>query len=293
MVRLTLTRLLILTPALLACDVGSTTAMTEVNSPSAGMTAGGSGSEPSGAGGGGAAPSMQPAGGACARPAGMAAVTLTYDDSLSSHLVTAAPALKAHALKATFFVTDVRGVTPGWAALKADGHELGAHTFNHPCPKVNTWVAAGKANEDYDALRMTAELDEQVALLKEMGQTEPLTFAYPCGIDWIGEDHQSYAPLAAERFSAARGVAPGLVKPGVNLGNVPATFSTGTAEQLIALADSAKTGGAWVVFGFHGVGGDHTPVTAEAHEALLAYLDEHKSEFYVGTFGELASCMSQ
>jgi peptidoglycan-N-acetylglucosamine deacetylase len=295
MVRPTLSGLALLASMQLGCDVGSSTAMPQPEMPSAGMTAGGGGpgSETGGSASSGGSPAMQPAGTTCQRPAGMAAVSLTYDDALGSHLATAAPALKAHGLKATFFVTDVRGVTAGWAALKADGHELGAHTFKHPCPKSNTWVAPGDANEDYDVARMTTELDEQVALLKEMGQEAPFTFAYPCGIDWIGADHQSYAPLVAERFSAARGVAPGLVKPGVNLANVPATFSTGTAEQLIALADSAKAGGAWVVFGFHGVGGDHTPVTAEAHEALLAYLDEHKSELYVGTFGELASCMSQ
>jgi hypothetical protein len=41
------------------------------------------------------------------------------------------------------------------------------------------------------------------------------------------------------------------------------------------------------------VGGDHTPVTAEAHEALLTYLDQHKSQFYAGTFGELAACLGK
>ena len=223
----------------------------------------------------------------------MAAVTLSYDDALPSHLATAAPALKAHDLRATFFVTDVRGAPADWAALKSDGHELGSHTFKHPCPKVNTWVAAGDANEDYDLARMASELDEGVALLQELGQAAPFTFAYPCGIDWVGEAHDSYVPLISERFAAARGVAPGLVKSGVVLSNVPATFSTAEAAQLIAIADGARVSGAWVVFGFHGVGGDHTPVSAEAHEALLAYLDEQRSEFYVATFGELATCMGQ
>ena len=38
----------------------------------------------------------------------MPAVTLTYDDAFPSQLATAAPSLKTHGLKATFFVTDVR-----------------------------------------------------------------------------------------------------------------------------------------------------------------------------------------
>ena len=94
------------------------------------------------------------------------------------------------------------------------------------------------------------------------------------------------------RFSAARGVSSGLVQAGVDLSNVPATFSTGDAQELIALAEAPKTAARWVVFGFHGVGGDHTPVSADAHEALLAHLDEQRSEIYVGTFGELAACLS-
>ncbi len=220
----------------------------------------------------------------------MPAVTLTYDDSLVSHLTTVGPALAAHDLKGTFFVMDVRANKAQWAALRTAGHELGSHTFKHPCPKANSFVPPGDANEDYDAARMGTELDHSIALLKELGQTAPFTFAYPCGVDWIGEAQQSYVPLVEARFSAARGVSPGLVKPGVDLSNVPATFTTGNAAELIALADSAKSGGAWVVFGFHGVGGDHTPVAADAHEALLAYLDEHRSEIYVGTFGELAAC---
>ena len=161
-----------------------------------------------------------------ARPDGMPAVTLTYDDALNSQLTTAAPSLKTHGLKATFFVTDVRANPTPWAALLADGHELASHTFRHPCPKVNTWVAPGNANEDYDTARMTTELDETIAMLQMLGQPAPYTFAYPCGITWIGADQQSYIPLIQERFTASRGVAGGPGQAGVNLYKVPATFST-------------------------------------------------------------------
>lgn len=232
-------------------------------------------------------------GGACQRPAGVPAVTLTYDDSLASQLSIAAPALKKHGLKGTFFIQDVRSNQAPWRALREEGHELGSHTFKHPCPKVNSWVPPGDASEDYDDMRMAKELDDSISLLTALGQSAPFTFAYPCGVDWIGNQQTSYAPLVAARFSAARGVSSGLVRPGVNLMNVPATFSTGNAAALIAIADGAKMGAAWVVFGFHGVGGDHTPVSAEAHEALLAHLTAKPGEFYVGTFGELAACMAE
>src|SRR5688572_16273847 len=83
-----------------------------------------------GTGGTGAEPTA-----VCKRPDGMPAVTLTYDDALPSQLTTAAPSLRTHGLKATFFLTDVRSNQTPWAALIADGHELASHTFKHPCPK--------------------------------------------------------------------------------------------------------------------------------------------------------------
>lgn len=228
----------------------------------------------------------------CSRPDGMPAVTLTYDDALPSQIATAAPSLRAHGLKATFFVTDVRSNPTPWSALRADGHELASHTFKHPCPEVNTWVAPGNANEDYDAARMSTELDESIAMLEMLGQPPPHTFAYPCGITWIGEAQESYIPLVQERFTAARGTSPGQLQPGVNLTNVPATFSTGTGEQLIAIAEAAKANGTWVVYGFHGIGADSNVIAADSHEALLTYLDEQSEQIHVATFGELAACFT-
>lgn len=251
------------------------------NGSSGGGIGGGSGS----GGGSGGEPSA-----VCGRPQGMAAVTLTYDDALPTQLTTAAPALRAHDLKATFFLTDVRSNRAPWAALLADGHELAAHTFKHPCPEANDWVAPGNASEDYDLARMATELDEGVTLLEELGQAPPYTFAYPCGIDWVADSHESYVPLLRERFAAARGVSPGQVRAGVDLWHVPATFSTGTGAALIAIAEAANSAGTWVVYGFHGIGGDSNAIDAAAHEQLLTYLDEHRSEYYVATFRELAAC---
>jgi peptidoglycan/xylan/chitin deacetylase (PgdA/CDA1 family) len=228
----------------------------------------------------------------CKRPADMPAVTLTYDDALPTQLNVAAPLLKQHNLVATFFVTDVRANPAPWAALLADGHELASHTLIHPCPKVNTWVAPGKANEDYDLARMGTELDQSVELLKTMGQKPPFTFAYPCGVTWVGDSQESYIPLIEERFSAARGVASAPVQAGVNLYEVPATFSMGTGPELIAIAEQAKTQKTWVVYGFHGIGGDSNITPAASHQALLEYLDEQRASFHIATFQELAACFA-
>lgn len=218
-------------------------------------------------------------------------VSLTYDDALPTHLSIAAPALEARGLVGTFFVTNIQSNTSAWGGLVTRGHELGSHTRLHPCPESNSWVAEGDANEDYDLTRMQAELDEQITLLGSLGQSAPLSFAYPCGVDWVGAEHTSYVPLLEERFIGARGVSGGRVTALSDPFHVPAYFLTGSAEQLIAAVSPAVSEGSWVVYGFHGVGGDHLAVTAEAHEALLDYLVEN--QIPVRTFARGLACEKQ
>ncbi len=228
----------------------------------------------------------------CHRGAKVAALSLTYDDALGSHLAVAAPALRAHALRATFFLTDVRSEAAPWSELRKDGHELAFHTFHHPCPAENSWVVPGNASEDYDLARMATELDEGAVMLAALGQPKPYTFAYPCGLDWLGKGHDSYVPLVSERFAAARTASSGVVTESVDLAHVPSSFPTGDGAELVRLVKSAEARGAWLVLGFHGVGGDYTPVSAEAHEALLSYLAEHRDVAMVAPFGEVAACFA-
>ncbi len=217
-------------------------------------------------------------------------VSLTYDDALPTQLSVVAPALKAHHLRATFFVTDVRGNKEGWAALKKDAHELGAHTFNHPCTKAMAWVPKGKASEDYDTARMAKELDDNIQELRDLGQSAPFSFAYPCGTNWIGEGHESYVSLVKQRFVGARGVVPGVVTQVGDAYEIPASFVSGSGAELIRVVDGARREKGWVVFGFHGVGGDANVTPTESHEALLQYLDDHKRDVQVLPFGEALSC---
>lgn len=219
-------------------------------------------------------------------------VSLTYDDSLPTQLSTVAPALRAHHLRATFFITDVRSNPAPWAALKADGHELGAHTLNHPCTKTMAWVNPGKASEDYDLDRMAKELDANITELRQLGQQAPFSFAYPCGTQWIGAAQTSYVSLVKERFAGARGVTSGVVTRLLDAYDVPAAFRSGSGAELVRLVESAQAEKGWVVFGFHGVGGDSNSIAADAHEVLLTYLEQHSDAVQVLPFGEALQCKS-
>ena len=68
-----------------------------------------------------------------------AAVSLTYDDGLDSQLANAAPELRRFGFKATFFLTreNMEARVADWVALARQGHEIGDHTFHHPCILAN------------------------------------------------------------------------------------------------------------------------------------------------------------
>jgi len=223
-----------------------------------------------------------------------AAVSLTYDDAIQSQIQNAVPALAKHQLVATFFLT---GTSPYlqsnpnvYKGLVSAGHELGSHTMNHPCDRAQPWVQPGFGLQDYDLPRMQKELADNVQQLRDLGQKEPFSFAYPCGFTWLGENHESYVKLVAPLFVAARGVRPAVIDPSSeDLTNLPSAMGNSSGADLVSWVERAAAQNGWIVFTFHGVAGDYLPVTAEAHESLLAYLDAHKSTIWTERFGAIAS----
>ena len=222
-----------------------------------------------------------------------AAVSLTYDDAIQSQLDHAAPALAQHGLVATFFLTGSSAVLSAsperFRELIKAGHELGSHTMYHPCDRSFSWVAPGHALQDYDAAKMDAELDESIQQLRDLGQTGPLSFAYPCGSTWLGEQHTSYVPSIEKRFVAGRGVNNRVSDPSRDsLSEVPSVPGDTDGATLTTWVERALERGGWIVFTFHGVAGDYLDVKADAHETLLAYLEQHKTTVWTERFGSVA-----
>ena len=222
-----------------------------------------------------------------------AAVSLTYDDALRSQLDHAVPALRKHALVGTFFLT---GTSPAlqaspesYRALGRAGHELAAHTMNHPCDRKLSFVKPGMSLQDYDSARMETELAESIAQLRDLGQQGPLSFAYPCGSTWLGEPPTSYVPSIEKSFIAARGVTRGIVDPAhPRLFDVASVMGDLSASALLDWVERALESGGWLVFTFHGVEGEQLSVDADAHEALLAYLEKNKAQIWTERFGPVA-----
>jgi len=240
-----------------------------------------------------AAPS-QPSGPAYVWPNGaIAAVSLTYDDAIPSQLDNAVPALARHGIVATFFLTGssptLQGSPERYRDLVKAGHELASHTMTHPCDRGLSFVQPGMALQDFDQARMEVELAESTKQLRDLGQGGPLSFAYPCGSTWLGEKRTSYVPSIEKSFVAARGVNGSVVDPRrPRLFDVPSVMGNTSAVGLTSWVDSAISSGGWVVFTFHGVAGDYLSVDANAHEALLSYLEQHAKTVWTERFGTVA-----
>jgi sialate O-acetylesterase len=124
------------------------------------------------------------------------------------------------------------------------------------------------------------------------------SFCYPCYQTFVGAGtaKQSYVPIVAARFPAARGGGPGTAGEG---GNSPARVDLSEvwgadvagwrASQLCAAVDDAITTGRWLVLVFHGVGGEHgLNVEAEDFVSLVQYLAKQHESVWTDSFINVA-----
>lgn len=230
-----------------------------------------------------------------------AAVSLSYDDALPTHLDNALPALNALGLKATFYLTLSSPIVsqrlPEWRRAAAAGHELGNHTLFHPCSRSSPgrdWVAP---HRDLDHISVT-QLREEILLANAYlqaidGQTER-TYTAPC-TDPLAAG-QPYLPVIRADFvgikSRIGGVAPSLATLD------PLDVSTAgpvdaSAAALIAIVEDAAAKGTLASITFHGIGGDHLSVSKAAHQALLEHLAAHPERYWVESFVKIAGYVRQ
>jgi len=225
-----------------------------------------------------------------------AAISLSFDDGINTHLDVVGPILKKHHLNATFFVTTGMGPwekrKPEWKELAQQGNELANHTVHHPCllPQITPH------SQDYTPEMMEAEIKDAAQEISQVVERQRgLTFAYPCGNMSFGKPGNEaknaalYSRYISEHAFGARAVGQGAVSPDEL--NVLAISDLGSTEgkgfpALLDLAEPAIQGHNWGVYCFHGVGGDWLSITPEALDELTAYL-EHHSEIWTATFGDV------
>ncbi len=222
-----------------------------------------------------------------------AAICLTYDDAIDTHLDVAIPDLNRHGFKGTFYLQgDNISVNrlEEWRLAAMKGHELGNHTAFHPCSEELDFITPEYAAENYTVDRILRELEVMNTLLYAIDGKEERTYAYTCGQTEFGGVSIIDSLRQSGLFVAARGSGRGMVSDfrKVDLFDFPSGGKTGgTGQEHIQMAESAHDDGGIFVFTFHGVGGDYLTISREDHEKLLTYLDKNRDTYWVAPFKEV------
>ncbi len=213
------------------------------------------------------------------------AISLSYDDAIDSQLDNAIPALNKHGFVASFYLTlaspTVHRRLTEWRAAAELGHELGNHTIYHPCSAAlpdRDWVPSYYNIDDYMIEEIVHEITVANSFLHAIDGRTERTLTVPCG-DIMASDG-SYIPAVRKLFVAIKGFE-----------SHDPTFATiwgpvqVTGAELISRveAEAAKGTKLYNII-FHGIGGDHLTVSAEAHEQLLQYLAENRKRFWVDSY---------
>jgi len=221
-----------------------------------------------------------------------AAIVLTYDDALQSHLDVAIPQLKKYKLKGTFYLT---GNIPEqnlsrWRNASRHGHELANHTLYHPCSR-NAYPSRERLySENYDVPAILDEIKMMNKLLFLIdGKAGPRTFAYPCtetrvgGFDYV--DSLRRLPLIS--FARVGGDSTSIITSTEDVLRIPsyAVADGTTASALISYVKRVQASDGLGIIMFHGIGGDYLKVSKDDHEELLRYLGSQK-DIWVTTFAE-------
>lgn len=221
-----------------------------------------------------------------------AAVSLTFDDGLASHVDRAAPQMSSRNLFGTFFVTlDHVGIDYGaewweWQYVSNSGHEVSSHTIHH-----------------WDLPTLTpAELWEEVVLsrqyIMENLSVSCDTFSYPYGsydgtvLDLV-KDHYLFA--RADDHNITGPPAPVSNNPPDLYTVVPVNFGAVESPTYMAqLVQDAVNMEGWLVEMIHAVEeGGWDPVPEVNFTAHLDYLLSRNDDVWVSPYGNVAKYITE
>jgi len=223
------------------------------------------------------------------------ALSLTFDDARFSQATTGLPLLDKLGAKGVFYVSLnlLDHHLERWRKALADGHEIGNHTATHPCTGNYPW-SRQNALEDYTLERLEKDITDANAGLLQRLNLIPATFAYPCGQKFVGrgEHLQSYVPVVAKHFKAARGFRDEYANDPsfcdfAQLGGID--FDNTPADKLIERIKGAAKEGRWVIFAGHEVSeAPRQAVSPEALEALCKYALDPKNGVWLDTVATIS-----
>ncbi|MFT5886905.1 MAG: peptidoglycan/xylan/chitin deacetylase (PgdA/CDA1 family) [Arcticibacterium sp.] len=226
-------------------------------------------------------------------------LSLSWDDARPSQVTIGTEILNKYGIKATFYVLPgpVYDELGGWKRAVESGHEIGNHSYNHPCTGNFLW-ARKNALEEYTVPKMEMELEVSNEKIFQMLGVTPTQFAYPCGQTFInrGEETQSYVPLIAKQFTSGRTWLDEVANdPGYcDLAQLTGVEMDGKSfKDLLAIIDSSRENGLWLVLAGHEInkGGIQTTKT-KTLEKLLKYLNKTEA-IWVAPVGEISKYVEE
>lgn len=229
-----------------------------------------------------------------------AAISLTYDDGHRSNLEKAIPDLEEYGFAGTFYLSPGiggeydAGLRPtDWREALTRGHEIGNHTWSHPCDELSS--------PRYDLI-------PNPLITENTGRTEQWlndnicfdderTFAYTCGITELGSNpgaQARYLSIAQSTFLASRAGGGGPVSvadvksnPHLIAANA-ATYNYDNADRAIAYCETAARTDAWAILVFHsiteGSPGSAVDTRRAIHRQILNHLAVNPSSYWVAPF---------
>ena len=227
------------------------------------------------------------------------AISLTFDDGLSSQLKIAVPLLNKYGLRGTFYLVpkgeDWKNKLYPWREIARAGHEIGNHSLSHPC----SCNFSGDPNccglENMSLEDIEADITEAQRRLETLFPEQKYwTYAYPCYQDFvgIGESRRSYVPVVARYFIAARGVGEMVCANSPLACDLHYLWSWPverlSGASMIGLAERTAAQNRWGIFTFHGINEGHLPVSKVDFEEFLAFLHRSRDRIWVAPVSEVA-----
>ena len=223
------------------------------------------------------------------------AISLSFDDARASQVDAGTALLDQYGVKGTFYVVpnSVKHRLEGWKRAVTSGHEIGNHSFNHPCTGNFPW-SRQKAIENYTLKQMRNELILTNKAIKELLGVEAEVFAYPCGQTYIGrgENTKSYVPVVSKLFLSGRG----WLDEGPNapqfcdLAQLTGMEMDGKDfDQILPLIENAKKSGAWLVLAGHEMGASGNQTTRlNMLKKLIEYAQNPANGIWIAPVGTVA-----
>lgn len=234
-----------------------------------------------------------------------AAVSLSYDDALNSHLDNAIPQLNKHQLKGSFYLN--LGADPvslrlaEWRQAAAAGHELANHSLYHNCSASKPWREWVTPEQDLDK-QTIASMKNDILLANRflaaidgiIDESRARTLTLPCGESETSNG--SYLPAIKDHFIGIKAhvsdQAPPVNKIDAKHMWVWTPFDApnkpATGKMLIEYVERAAKAGSIANITFHGIGGDHLSVSKKAHEELLTHLAANPKKYWVANYRTIA-----